>query len=181
VLTRYVPLVTAHQELPTLSQDPHFSQQTFAIPFSLFSKYVLKCFLVLQMEVALRCQSNEGIPHNEVFSNIDSVLQEKMVETSVDSGLISVPEHDSKVVIAKRSPVSRLPIQAVAVRGQLAIKTACRDRNSQKKGRVGHTAEKYPSGPEGTGNISQHHLHLFLTFKSVVHAELHRHGVKTAR
>lgn len=90
-------------------------------------------------------------------------------------------EHDSEVVIAKRSPAFRLPVQAIAVRGQLDIKTACQDRNSQKKGRVGHTAEKYPSWPEGTGNIPQHHLHLFFTFKSVVHAELHRHGVKTAR
>jgi hypothetical protein len=119
VLTRYVPLVNAHQELPTLSQDPHFFQQTFAIPFALFSKYVVKCFLVLQMEVALCWQSNEVIPHNEVFSNIDSVLQEKMVETSVDFALISVLERDSKVVIAKRSPVFRLPIQAIAVHGQL--------------------------------------------------------------
>jgi hypothetical protein len=69
------------------------------------------------------------------------------------------------VVIAKRSPVSRLPIQAVAVRGQLAIKTACRDRNSQKKGRVGPTAEKYPSWPEGTGYIPQHNFHPFCFYK----------------
>lgn len=79
MLTRYVPLITAHQKLPILSQDPHFFQQTAAIPFALFSKYVVKYLLVLHMEVALRCQSNEVIPHNEVFSNIDSVLQEKMV------------------------------------------------------------------------------------------------------
>jgi len=70
------------------------------------------------MKVALGCQSNEVIPHNEVFSNIDSVLQEKVVGTSVDSALISVSEHDSKVVIAKKSLVLRLPAQAVAIHDQ---------------------------------------------------------------
>lgn len=38
----------------------------------------------------------------------------------MDSASISVLKHDSTVVVAKSSPVSRLPAQAIAVRGQLS-------------------------------------------------------------
>lgn len=81
---------------------------------SLFPVDFVKRFSILQAEPKLGGENYKIIPKDKILSYIHGVLQKKVVQTSVDSALITIPEIDLVVVITEGRLVFRQLAQALS-------------------------------------------------------------------